>query len=438
MVAIAVMAGTLALGMVAGSLGRFAFVLGCVGVSHLAWRESPASHLRVQILLFVFAPFLRRVVDLSAGYDPLGLMLVGPLLGLALPGLGLLKYGDHRGWTSERLAPILLVAGTIVWAMLLSMNVGAWTDTASGVLKWGVPLVYAATLLAEDVDRDEMLDAAAGTFGFVLPIVGLYGIAQYVDPPAWDRAWLQYASIMSAGRPEPFAVRVFSTLNGPASCATFLATGLLLVGFLKRGWWVLPIALPAVIALFLTSYRTAWISLAGAVVYATLFSATRLRAGAVVAIAAIGGLLAMMTVPEIADMLGDRLATFGSVGQDVSAIERMEQFVQLWSRAEDYMLGNGFTVVDVGSAGVMAIDGMLIASWTMMGLVGGLVCLAGFLWAIFRAIPLPTPGLSPERVVLGGLMVASLIQLPLASIGAAELGFLFWTSATLAICHGRT
>lgn len=435
-ITVAMMAATLVVGAVSASLARPLFVIGCLAVAHLAWRESPASHLRVLILLFVFAPFLRRITDLGAGYDPLGLMLVGPLFALALPGLRLMTYDNLRELTSERFGPILVVGVTVLWATLLSMVAGAWNDTASGLLKWGAPLIYAATLLVEDVDRDEMLSAAASAFFFVLPVVGIYGILQFVDPPAWDRYWLQYASIMSAGRPEPFAVRVFSTLNGPASCATFLATGLLLVGFLKRGWWLLPVALPAVIALLLTTYRTAWISLAGAIVYATLFAPTRLRAVGIILVAVVGGMVALMASPEVADTLSVRLATFGSVGQDVSALERLEQFVLLWSRAEDHLIGGGFATVDVGAAGTMAIDGMLIACWTMMGLVGGLVCLSGFLWAILRALPLPSAGLSRGRIVTGGLMVGALVQLPLANIGAAELGFLFWTFATLAVCRG--
>ena len=30
-------------------------------------------------MLFVFAPFVRRMVDLSIGFDQLGLMLIGPI-----------------------------------------------------------------------------------------------------------------------------------------------------------------------------------------------------------------------------------------------------------------------------------------------------------------------------------------------------------------------
>ena len=67
----------------------------------------------------------------------------------------------------------------------------------------------------------EIQDGAHVAFGpdtdclFKLPS-GLYGFLQYLDPPIWDRYWMAYTTIASIGQPEPYMVRVFSTLNAPA------------------------------------------------------------------------------------------------------------------------------------------------------------------------------------------------------------------------------
>ena len=53
-----------------------AFVLACGAVGWFAWRQGPASHLKAALILFTFAPFVRRVVDLHIGYDPFGLSLM--------------------------------------------------------------------------------------------------------------------------------------------------------------------------------------------------------------------------------------------------------------------------------------------------------------------------------------------------------------------------
>ncbi len=425
--------GTLVLGPALGSVMRPLFVLGSAGVAWWAWRESPAAHLRVLMLLFAFAPFLRRLVDVSAGYDPSGIMLIGPLLAMIVPAPRLLRFLDGRTAIDERAAPILMVSATIFYAAILSMFQGNWMDAASGSLKWGAPLVYAASLLT-GVDRDAMLRAASSAFVVILPIIGLYGIAQYVDPPEWDRYWMKYASIMSAGQPVPYGVRVFGTLNGPASYATFIASGLLVIGFMQRGWLFLFLAAPAVFGLLLSLYRTAWIALAAGIAFCAFFAATRSRASAILVGMVAAGMGAAM-IPPFSDVIVDRIATLGQGSQDGSARERVEQYLTLWNLPDSGLVGLGFTTTDVGSAGAMPIDGMIIACWLVMGIVGGLICLVGFGWSGLRAMREAVVRGDRTAVVLGALAFGSLVQLPLANLGSAELGLLFWTFTTLAVCR---
>ena len=134
---------------------------------------------------------------------------------------------------------------------------------------------------------------------------------------------MQYASIMSAGQPVPYGVRSFSTLNGPASYATFTAAGLLLTFFLRRNWLSMLLILPAFMGFLLSQYRTAWIALAMGVLFCLLFSATRLRAATII-VGAIGlGLLAL-TIPPFSDVIGERLASFGQGGQEIMEIEPVD------------------------------------------------------------------------------------------------------------------
>jgi hypothetical protein len=104
----------------------------------------------------------------------------------------------------------------------------------------------------------------------------------------------------------------------------------------------------------------------------------------------------------------------------------------LWNQPDSVLFGNGFTITDVGSAGVMAVDGMIIACWVAMGIVVGLVCLAGFLWAIVTMIRAAWDEGSADAIVIGALGCGALVQMPLASISSGELGFLFWAFAALA------
>lgn len=420
-----------AMAPVAGSISRIAFVVGCVVVGWHAWRQGPAAHLQAMLVLFSFAPFARRIVDLFAGFDQAGLMLVGPLLALlvSLPALYPLLNG-RSGALADGRAPVLVVLACTIYAALLSLFQGAWIDASAGALKWVAPLLYAFALI-EIGERDRLVQAATSAFLVILPIIGLYGIVQYTQLPQWDRYWMQYATAVTAGLPEPYGVRVYSMLNGPASFATFTAVGLLLVTFLRPIWVAVLAAAPALASLMLSQYRTAWISLAIGLIFCLFFSRTRFRAGFILS-AIVFALAFALTIPEFNDAIEERLSTLTQGSQDGSFQERLAQFSTLWSMPDSSLFGVGFTTADAGVAGTMPVDGMFIACWLMMGIFVGIICLSGFVWACGRMIRNAGADRSREAVVLGGLGLGALSQMPLASLASGELGFLFWTFAAIA------
>ncbi|WP_378477561.1 O-antigen ligase family protein [Rhodoplanes azumiensis] len=430
--AAALLAGTTLAGPMFGGLSRSLFVLGCLACGWYGWRRGPAAHLQVALTLFAFAPFVRRILDVTLGYDQLGLMLVGPLVSLLPAVVDLIRLLESDRGFPRPVGPIVVVGACVVYAAVLTIVQGHWTEAASEGVKWGAPLLYALVLSAR-ADRDELLTAAASAFLVILPIVGLYGIYQYVDPPRWDRYWMEFAPIMSVGYPEPFAVRVFSTMNGPASFATFTMTGLLLVCFLRSGWASLLVVSPAALSLLLSLYRTAWVALLAAVLFSLLFRATRARASAVMIGFAIAAIVVVTATP-FADVIMERFSTLSDGSQDDSARERLAQYVELWKSADSTLFGVGFS----GEAAIMqfgsldAIDGMIIAVWVKMGIVVGMVCLSALVWAAANAVLATRRDASTGAVMSAAIACAAMTQIPLANIASAEVGFLFWTFVMIA------
>lgn len=416
---------------VSAALVRPLFLLGCLGVGVYAWRQSTASHLQAAIVLFCFAPFARRVVDFYGGYNETSLMLIGPLLTILVPAPRLIRLLDGRSHPLTRgMAPIIVVFACVCYATFFSAFQGQWMNAATGSLKWFAPLIYAMVLI-ETGERDSLMQASARIFEIVLPIMGLYGIYQYIDPPGWDRYWMDYATILSAGLPLPYEIRVYSTLNGPASFATFTAAGILIVSFLRPALFAIIVAMPASMALLLSQYRTAWMSLGIGILFCLLFARTRWRSGLIIAALAAGATVAL-TIPAFNEALTERLQTFSQGTQDGSFQERLQEFVILWSEPSSSLFGLGFTIGDVGAAGTMPVDGMFIACWLTMGLVVGIFSVSGFIWASARMILRAFRDVAPPAVVLGGLGCGSLIQMPLANLSSGELGVLFWTYAAIA------
>jgi hypothetical protein len=427
LVAVLLVVGVAAVGASLGGLSRPAFVLACGFVGWFAWRQSPAMHLQAALILFTFAPFVRRVVDLHIGYDQLGLMLIGPLLAILVPVVHLPRQLEKYCVPEHVMWPLGIVAASVVYAGMLSMAQGDWTNAASGMLKWLAPLLYAALLLVS-AEREELTKAATSAFAFILPAAGIYAIHQYVDPSDWDIYWMQFAPIPSIGQPVPYGVRVFGTMNAPASFATFTATGLLLIGF-SRGYGPRCSRSPP---------RSA----------SSVAASHRLD-------------LARRLHPVLPSLCGhaptrrhdpDWHRRRGAARRSLHAVRRHRRRPPLdlkrrhpgWQRsgapggirhavepAGRSLFGSGFTITDVGAAGTMPIDGMIIACWLSMGIMVGGFCLSALLWAVGNALAVAFTDPAPEAVVIGALALGALAQVPLANITSGESGFLFWTFAVL-------
>ncbi len=431
--AAALIAITAAVGPQLGGATRPLFLLGCLAVGWYAWSRSPGEHFQAVLALFCFAPVLRRLVDLSAGFDPGGLMIAGPLLALLVPLPEFREFALPEGRRIRGLGPILVFGACVVYAVLVTVAQGELSQAASGALKWFAPVIYAVALYRHAPAADEILDKAAGAFLVILPVTGLYGIYQYIDPPAWDRYWLVHAAITSAGLPAPFEVRTFSTANSPAVFATFTAVGLLLVYVLRPGWLARIAMLPAVLALALSLYRTAWMSLAAGVLFCLLMPVTRARAGGAVALLS-GAIAVALIFTPFGDALADRFATFGDASHDGSGQERLAEFAFLWGLPGSGLFGVGFQSIDTGTAGAVPLDGMIVICWACMGIAVGLVCLGSLFYVIGLGLARAFRCGTRESAVLGALACGWLVQLPLGCIASGELGFLFWTTSALAVC----
>lgn len=422
----------LLLGTVLGALAsvglvRPLFVLGAAGVGYLAWREGASRSVEVAVVLFSIAPFLRRLADLGLGFEPSGYMLLGPLLAILIPAWDLRHLLTTRQPGGSDLAPILLAAICLAYGALLSGFGGALLPVAAAAIKAFAPLLYGVWIWRQARQDRGIIEAAARAFLLVTPLMGLYGLWQYVSPPAWDRYWMFQAQMDSIGAPEPYQVRVFSTMNSPASFAVWCACGLLVLGFCRSGWQAALAALPVAFGLLLSMSRTHWIGLVVGVLYCALFARTRGRALLLMLLLGLAILAAAFSSPDIADAILNRLGTLGgSVAQDGSGAARLDQFSVIYAWLDDLILGRGLAESGSSLRAGTVLDGELAGAWVRMGLVFGTLYLFGLVWAVALALSRISARSLPQRVVAGAVLAGALAQMPLVGVAAAEAGFLFW------------
>jgi hypothetical protein len=412
---------------------RYVFMVGCLAVGYIAWKDSPGRHLEATIVLFCFAPFVRRVIDVGSGFDIVGLMLSGPLLAMAVPCVELKDMLFVKRKPIKDSGPFLIAAGCILYGSMLSVFKGDYQIDEAQTLKWFVPVLYGLWIMEKSREQDnDMIGAISRAFLIVTPIMGVYGVFQYLNPLVWDRYWMVYAGMSSIGLPLPFQVRVFSTMNSPASFATFATIGLLVFGFTRKGWLALSAGIFISLALMLSQYRTAWIALGAGLTYGFLFASTRGRSTGIIVVGAIVAILAVTGDGPISDMLSQRFASMQQGAQDGSAVERISEYVGMYTMSDDYVFGKGFATMLGDVPGLVAVDGAIISCFLVMGFGVGTVCLLALAWACLRALSRIGIADSRMRVATGAVVIGMLVSIPLQGVLSGEFGFLFWTFVAIA------
>jgi hypothetical protein len=435
------LAGLLASMFVAGRLGvgpmRYGFVVGCAAIGWQAWRLGPARHLEISIILFIWAPFLRRVMDYSAGFDPGGFMLVGPLLALLPPCLDL--YGclvtGRRRFDASILPPFLLMGLCLLYGLSLSVAGGDLLPAVITLAKTLPPILYCIWLAVRGAEEPNVMEGAARGFLIAMPAAGLYCIFQYFYLPDWDANWITMTSSISnaQGLAEAEKVRVFGPMNSAASLGHFALAAILLLAFVRRDLISSLLCVPILAGLMLSSYRTAWIGLAIGVACCGLNAGTRARAGLVAACAALA-ITAIIATTSFGGDVMDRFLTLTSLSDDGSGQARTDDLRILLDHADQLIVG--FGIGGLGPFGDMqprvsagmtgASDGIVLTSVLLMGVAGGCLYILGVIWAALQRLAPALRGKDPRLVTAGAVVLANVAILPLTDVTHGEIGFVFW------------
>lgn len=426
-----------AAGLVGLAPARYGFIAGCAAIGWQAWREGPARHLEMSIILFVWAPFLRRVMDFHAGFDPGGFMLVGPLLALLPPCLDLhawLITGRLR-FDARFLPPFLLMGLCLLYGLTLSVAGGDLLPAAIGLFKTLPPILYCVWLAARGAEEPNVIEGAARGFLIAMPAAGAYCIFQYFYLPDWDAYWMTMTASISnsQGLAEVEKVRVFGPMNSAASLGHFALAAILLLAFVRRDLISLLLCVPILAGLMLSSYRTAWIGLALGIGGCGLNVGTRARAG-LVAVCGAAAIAAIIATTSFGDDVVDRFSTLASLGDDGSGQARTGDLGVLLDHAGELLVGLGLGGLGpfgdmqprVSAAPTSASDGIVISSVLTMGLGAGCLYMLGLVWAALQRLAGALRAQDFRLVAAGAIVLANVAMLPLTDVTRGEIGFVFW------------
>lgn len=411
---------------------QFAYPLAALLAGALLYWKYPLSYLGFTWWMWMVSPEVRRLVDYQNGFDASNPISLAPYLVTALALFTLLRHLPKL--QLDRYLSIGLILLGISYGYVVGViSVGPAAATFD-LLKWLLPVVFAFYLMVHWRSYPEHGRAIERVFAWGVLLLGLYGLWQYLSPPPWDIYWMESAPIDSIGLPEPFRVRVFSTLNSPGPFSVVIMAGLLLL--LSRGstlrWPALGVGL---VAFLLSLVRSTW----GASVLAVLFmisQQSRLRSRLLISMMVTIVLATpLLYISPVAEGIGERLGTVTNLEDDTSFQERLNFYRDFAPQAFLNPLGSGMGTTGVatklnssgGELGELGnFDGGVMEIPLTLGWPGSVLYVGGLLCLVRRA--LRGEGRGDLLIVAGkGIIVGMLAQIVFDNFSIDVKGMVFWT-----------
>ncbi|MDQ3632424.1 MAG: O-antigen ligase family protein, partial [Actinomycetota bacterium] len=426
--------GSLAGAVMVAVMTVYSMQLACavvlVGTVVVVFRSSRTAGLIALWLLWLASPFIRRVFGLVDGYisaDPLALAPFAATAGVALLELSRVEL-------SRRVRGVLVVA-------LLGLSLGIPASVANPEAGLFALAAYASAVLCLVLGYGEGAETASAftlrrALIIATPVIAVYGILQYFLPLSnWDQTWVDTVELASIGAPEEGHIRVFSTLNSPGTLAIVLALAVLLIVHAERMSAKQSVILVLLLTcLALTFVRSAVVGLVCGLIglgIATRGRATPRIVGLLVAAAL--AVVVLSAFSSTGDAVIDRVATLGSLEDDVSAEERVETPIALLPEAATSPFGHGLGSAGeatklTASGGLRSIDNAYLTLMWQLGPVGMLL-LAGAVVAAFGMVARARM-VAAEPLEQKGLLISGLVLLLVLALGVdifyGVSGAIFW------------
>ncbi len=374
----------------AASLLRLVYPVTALAVAIFLYLRHPILYIGFTWWIWFLTPLATRLVDYRIGWDPSRQMLVAPYL-VVFVTIGTFLRHSPRASTQGGLPFILAFIG-VFYGFLVGLVYNAPLPVARGFLDWLSPIIFAFHLFRNWRDYPSYRQNLQRIFLWAVLILGIYGIYQFVVAPEWDRYWLIESKMFtSSGDPEPFGMRVWSTLHSPGPFAYVMQTGLLLL-FTSSGTLIFPASAVGYVSFLLTQVRTSWLGwLLGVVmIFGSVKEHIQMRLIAIILIMLMC-VVPLATIEPISDVVTERLESFTNLEKDTSFKDRSGSYDRNLSLALSNVLGNGLGNIwkvneKTGQLEVFVLDSGILDMFFTLGWLGAIPYLGGLILVIVSVL----------------------------------------------------
>ncbi|MBU2751813.1 hypothetical protein HER14_12955 [Acidithiobacillus thiooxidans] len=400
------------------------------------YRDFPILYVSNMWWLWFVTPEIRRLVDYQIGFQPVDPIMLTPYLVTGLAFFTVLKYLPEL--RRKTLFPIALVLVGILYAYVVGIVTTGFMPATYGLLNWLLPVLFGLHMAIRWRDYPQVRRTLYHTFVWGTLVMGGYGLIQYVHPLPWDTYWMTASKLLSIGRPEPFQIRIFGTMNSPGPFA-FELMGTLLMLFAGGGFWRIPAALFGYLAFLLSIVRAAW----GGWFVGLVYIMSRLKPAHMVRY--LMGLIIivilatpMLLYKPVYDRLEARFNSIENVKQNASYQARTKFYEEFFLEAFETPLGAGIgstgTAARLGQKGhVVNFDSGVMEIPYVLGWAGGTLFFLGTIWTLTYILSSRWSKKDPFIAISSGISLAVFSTLIFVDTLIGSTGMLFWAFAGTSI-----
>ena len=412
-------------------------------VGGLLYVSRPSLYVGFTLWIWFLSPFIRRIVDYQVGvFSPVSLVLLTPFLVTCLSAFSMLRFFTLL---KERFyQPFAFMLLGVLYAYIVGLTQFGWFSATFNLIEWICPLFLGFHVLVNWRSYPEHRKVLKSVFTFGVIVMGTYGILQFLMPLPWDAFWMESSGMASIGRPEPYRVRVFSTLNAPGPFAMAMMAGLLLL-FDGRSVLSRLALLPGYAAFLLSIVRGAWGGwvLALLVIILNMTGAMRKKLIGVMALAVVL-LMSLQLFNQSTSgvqVVRKRLQTMANLHEDGSFQHRIGMYQKRTLAFVSNPVGEGLGFLGGGArterGQARNLDSGILTLFASLGWPGtGLYVIGGFLLVrnVFRRRNWKEDQFA---LILGGTGVAYLVLMIFANQVISLKGVILWVFLSLALASRR-
>ena len=423
------------------------FPLGSLLVAVFLFQRYPVLYVGFTWWMWFLAPFVRRLIDYRCRTITFGPYHLTAMLVTSLCMLTLIK-NLAKSCRNDGL-PFALCFGSVFYALLMGLIRQPVNDIGQEItvaLGWLCPMLFGFHLYSQwrkyPVYRQNMQQV----FLWGVLVMGAYGIVQFVVAPGWDCFQLiqenGYESTWM-GVPEPFGIRVWSTMAYPFTFALNLMPGLILLFINKSKFRYFAIGV-GYLSFLLSKARTAWLSfiLALSVFFFSLKSRYQIRLFVTIT-SIVLIVLPLSTIEPFSAVIQERIGTLYALEEDGSYQSRLEQFDETIDHALTEYVGWGLMGIEgvpksISVTGEIAerasgLDNGYLVLLVSLGWLGLIPYSTGIGLMFFRLFTVPISRLDTFAIAARAVAFSSVARMVTTNISIGEFALPIWTFLGIAM-----